>query len=51
MTRHSVKTFKRTFVTALDSDFDGNYKTVRLGSNSVDALMDTRAAHSLMSDE
>ena len=46
-----VKTFKRTSVTALDSEFDGNYITVRLGSNSVDALIDTGAAHSLMSDE
>jgi len=46
-----VKNFKRTSVTALDSEFDGNYITVRLGSNSVHALIDTGAACSLMSDE
>jgi len=50
-TVHPAKNFKSTSVTALDSEFDGNYKTVRLGSNSVDALIDTGAARSLMSDE
>ena len=28
---------KRTSVTALDTEFDGNYMTVRVGNNSIDA--------------
>ena len=39
----SDKTFNRnrTSVNASNSDFDGHYITVRLGSESLDALIDT----------
>jgi len=50
-TVHQTKNSKNPSVTALDSEFDGNYITVRLGNQSVDALIDTGAARSLMSDE
>jgi len=50
-TRYSAKTSSRTTVKAFNSDFDGNYITVRLGSESIDALIDTGAVRSLINEQ
>ena len=50
-TRYAAKTSNCTSVKALNSDFDGNYITVRLGSESIDALIDTAAVRSLINEQ
>jgi len=38
-------------VTPLNTEFDGNYITVRIGNNNIDALIDTGAVRSLIDDQ
>jgi len=37
-------------VTPLNTEFDGNYITVRIGNSNIDALIDTGAVRSLIDD-
>jgi len=50
-TRYSAKTSSRTTIKAFNSDFDDNYVTVRIGSQSIDALIDTDAVRSLINKQ
>ena len=35
----------------MNTDFDGNYITVRIGTNNIDALIDTGAVRSLIDNQ